>query len=176
MKKINVLYFVLLTLLWPGVDRLLSVYAQKNPAWLLLLPAYICWYVLSAPLFYIFRKRKGIRKDFLVSRCMSAQWATIWIDLSGREFAYLCMLNPFRIHYLPLDAVSNARAEVRYTRDKSYIHFVNCSFDLNGRHTKIRVETSGRGHLLHAASNGKKVVDETQQFADLLNGQPRIHA
>lgn len=117
MKKINYFYFGLMTLLWFAVDGLLSRLTPYHPAWLLLLPAYVCWYLLSAPLFYDIRKKKGLKEGFSSACCMQAQWATVWVDSYHNELAYLCMLNPFRIHYLPLDVVSHAKAEVHYSKD-----------------------------------------------------------
>lgn len=75
---------------------------------------------------------------------MQAEWTTIWADTFHNELAYLCAFNPFRIHYLSLDAISNARAEVHGSKDKKYIHYVNLKFDLNGKQNKIRVDTGGR--------------------------------
>lgn len=170
MKKINYLYFIGTTLMWFVVSETLSVLAHDHPVWLLLLPVYGCWYVLSAPLFYVIRKRKGVRDGFQCFYCMRAQWTTFWVDLSKRELAYLCLFNPFQIYYLPLNTIQNARTEVRYSKDGAYINWVNCSFEINGRRHKIRVETSGRGYILKAESDGKAVVDRTQKFADLLNG------
>ena len=106
MKKINYVYFISMTLMWLGVDKLLSILTPYHPVWLLLLPAYSCWYILSAPLFYIIRRKKGVKNGFIVTYCIQAQWATFWIDCSNNELAYLCMFNPFRIHYLPLNAIS----------------------------------------------------------------------
>ncbi len=170
MKKINYLYFIFITLIWLGVNKLLSILTPVHPAWLLLLPAYGCFYILSAPVFYFITKRKGVREGFISSYCMQAQWTTFWVDLSNRELAYLCMFHPFKIHYLSLDTIHNAAAEVRYSKDKEYISFVNCRFDINGKPNKIRVETSGRGNLLKTATNGKNIVDKTQKFVDMLNG------
>ena len=169
MKKINYTYFIFITLMWLGVDKLLTVLTHYHPAWLLLLPAYGCWYVLSAPLFYSFRKRKGVKKEFISSYCMQAQWTTLWIDLSNKKLAYLCIFNPFRIHYLSLNTINNAATEVHYSKNKEYIDFVNCSFDICGKRNKFRVDTSGRGYLLNANTNGKKVIDKTQKFVNLLN-------
>ncbi|MDE6601757.1 MAG: hypothetical protein K2K90_06280 [Lachnospiraceae bacterium] len=171
MKKFNYLYFGLMTLAWFGIDRLLSVLTRYHPAWLLLLPVYFSWYLLSAPLFYCIRKRKDLREGFYASYCMQAQWATFWIDLSRYELAYLCMLNPLRIHYLPLNAFNDARVEVHYAKNREYIHFVNCSFEIYGKRNKVRVDTDGRGYRLHAETNGKKLVDRTRQFVDILNGR-----
>ncbi len=156
--------------MWIGVDKLLSILTPYHPAWLLLLPAYGCWYILSAPFFYIIRKRKGVKSGFITSYYFQAQWVTVWIDRSNKELAYLCMFNPFRIHYLPLNTINNARTEVHYSRNKEYIYFVNCSFDINGKRNKIRMDTSGRGHVLSTETKGKEVIEETQKFVDLING------
>ena len=170
MKKINYFYFAFMTLMWLGIDKLLSILTPYHPAWLLLLPVYICWYILSAPLLYIIRKGKGVKSGFITSYYLQAQWTTFWIDCSNKELAYLCMFNPFRIHYLPLNIINDARIEVDYSRDKDFIYFVNCSFDINGKRNKIRMDTSGRGHVLSAEANGEIVIEETQKFVDLLNG------
>ncbi|MDE6663846.1 MAG: hypothetical protein K2K46_10965 [Lachnospiraceae bacterium] len=169
MKKINYLYFILTTLMWMGVDKLLSILTPYHPAWLLLLPAYSCLYILSAPLFYIIIKGKGVKSGFITTYCMQAQWTTFWIDRSNKELAYLCMFNPFRINYLPLNTINNAKVEVHYSSDKEYIYFVNCSFDIKGKRNKIRVDTGGRGHILNTETNGKKVIEMTQKFVNLLN-------
>ncbi len=171
MKKFNYFYFLILTLTWLWVDKLLSILTRYHPAWLLLLPAYSCWCILSAPLFYTISKRKGVKKGFVSSYCMQAQWTTFWIDLSNNELAYLCMFHPFRIHYLSLNSVNNAETEIHYSKDREYIRFVNCRFDIEGTRNKIRVETSGRGSILKTKSNGKKVIDKTQAFVNLLNKQ-----
>ena len=71
--------------------------------------------------------------------------------------------------YLPLNAISNARIEVHYSRDKEFIYFVNCSFNVNGKRNKFRMDTSGRGHVLSAEANGEIVIEEIQKFVDLLN-------
>ena len=170
MKKINYLYFIFMTLMWLGVDKLLSILTPYHSAWLLLLPAYSCWYILSAPLFYVIRKEKGVKSGFITSYYLQAQWMTFWIDCSNKELAYLCMFNPFEIHYLPLNTINNARLEVHYSRNKEYICFVNCSFDINGKRNRIRMDTSGRGNVFSTETNGEKVIDKTQKFVDLLNG------
>lgn len=82
----------------------------------------------------------------------------------------MCMLNPFKIHYLPLSAIHNAKTEIHYTKSKEYICYVNCSFDINGKRNKIRVDTSGRGHVLYMETEGKRVIDKAQEFVNLLNG------
>lgn len=171
MKKINYFYFICMTLLWFVVDQLLNIVSHYS-GWLLLLILclYISWYILSAPLFYILRKRKGVKDGFLTVSCMEAQWTTLWVDLSSRELAYLCMLNPFQIHYLPLDSVSSAAIDVHYTKDKAFIHYLNCSFCVNGRPTKIRVDTSTRYSFIVTETEGKKLIGKTQKFVDLLNG------
>ena len=170
MKKINYLYFIFITLMWLGVDKLLSILTPYHPAWLLLLPAYSCWYILSAPLFYFIRKGKGVKSEFITSYYVQTQWTTFWIDCSNKELAYLCMFNPFRIHYLPLNTINNAKIEVHYSKNKEYIYFVKCSFDIKGKRNKIRVNTSGRGHVFNTETNGKEVIDKAQKFVDLLNG------
>ncbi len=169
MKKINYLYFICTTLMWLCIDKLLSILTHYHPAWLLLLPAYCCWYILSAPFFYIIKKRKGVKKEFVTYYYMESQWATFWIDLSNRELAYLCMLNPFKIHYLPLDYINNAKIDVRYSKDKKYIDHVNCIFFINYRRTKIRVATRGRYNLIKAEGEGTEIINRVQKFINLLN-------
>lgn len=170
MKKISYFYFGFMTLLWLGVDWLLTVLTPYHPAWLFLLPVYVCWYLLSAPLIYCIIKRKGLKEGFHASYCMQAQWTTIWIDARHNEMAYLCMFNPFRIHYLPLAAVNHAEAEVHNSKSKEYIHYVNLKFAVYGKQNKIRVDTGGRGHRFYAETNGKALVERTSQFAEVVNG------
>lgn len=139
MKKINYLYFICMTLMWYFVDQLLDIVSHYSGLLLLLIIClYISWYILSAPLFYMLRKRKGVKDGFMTVYCMETQWTTLWIDLSNRELAYLCMFNPFQIHYLPLDSVSSAAIDIHYTKDKAFIHYLNCSFCINGRPNKIQ--------------------------------------
>ncbi len=170
MKKFNYFYFGLMTLLWFVVDGLLSRLTLYHPAWLLLLPAYVCWYLLSAPLFYDIRKKKGLKENFSSACCLQAQWATVWVDSYHNELAYLCMWNPFRIHYLPLDAVSHVKAEIHYSKDKEFVHYVNLTFDIDGKPNRIRVDTGGLGRRFYSETNGKELVDRTRQFAVVLNG------
>lgn len=134
-----------------------------------------------APLFYDIKLRqcrsgKGFKEGFHVSYCMRAQWTTIWADTFHNELAYLCMFNPFRIYYLPLDVVSNAKVEVHDSQDKEYIHYVNLKFSLYGKQNKIRVDTGGRGRRLRASANGRELVERTSQFAEILNGSGNRNA
>lgn len=156
-------------MMWVGVGKMLSLLTHYHPAWLLLLPVYGCWYVLSAPLLYGIRKRNCLKAGFEASYYMQAQWTTFWIDLSHRELAYLCMFNPFRVYYLPLNAVGNAKVEVSYAKNREYINYVNCIFEIYGKRNKVRIDTGGRGCRFHVETNGKKLVDRAQQFADVLN-------
>ena len=170
MKKANYLYFITITLMWLGIDKLLSILTHYHPAWLLLLPAYGCWYILSAPLFYIIVKRKGVKNGFITFYCMEAEWTTFWVDLSNEELAYLCMFNPFRIYYLPLNAINNAKIDIYYSRDKKYIDKINCNFFINNKKNKIRIATRRMNGLIKAEPEGKKMIDRTQNFINLLNG------
>lgn len=152
------------------VDQLLNIVSHYSGLLLLLIMClYIIWYILSAPLFYMLRKRKGVKDGLMTVSCMEAQWTTLWVDLSNRELAYLCMLNPFQIHYLPLDSVSSAAIDVHYTKDKAFIHYLNCSFCINGRPNKIRVDTSSRYSFIVTETEGQKLIGRTQKFVDLLS-------
>ena len=120
MKKINYLYLICMTMMWPVVDWLLGVLTTYHPAGLLLLPAYVGWYIYSFPLFYSMNKRKGVKDGFVTYYCLNAQWTTFWIDVANKELAYLCMFNPFKIHYVPLKSINRAEVEVIYAKNKKY--------------------------------------------------------
>ena len=156
--------------MWLCIGKLLSILTHYHPAWLLLLPAYCCWYILSAPLFYHHQKRKGVKDGFRTIYCMEAEWTTFWIDFSNKELAYLCMFNPFRIHYLSLNSVNNAKMDVYYSKDKKYIDHVSCIFFINNRRNKIRVATRGRYNLIKAEGEGTEIISRVQKFINLLNG------
>lgn len=172
MKKINYLYFIFIILLWKVmIYYILPVLMQYSPAWLLLVPAYGFWDILFLPVYYILRQRKGVKSGFITSYCMRAQRTTFWLDFSNKELAYLCMFNPFRIYYLPLNAVSNAEIYVHYNiLDKKYIDHINCSFFIHNKKTKIRVATRRRYSYINAEKEGKEILSRTQEFVNLLNG------
>lgn len=169
MKKINYLYFIGSTLMWIVVDRLLCILTKYDPKWLLLLPAYAVWYVCSLPLIYSIKKRNGVKANFKVSHCLKADFTTIWIDKNNQEFAYLCMLNPFRIHYVPLYSIFNAEVEVKYNKDQEYIDYVNLCFNIQNKKNRIRVDGRSRFSLIRTDTEGKEIIAKTQAFADILN-------
>ena len=70
-----------MVLLLPVINKLISVLLPYSIVWLLLLPAYSVWLILSAPLFYKYRKNKGVEKGFITYYCMNAQWSTFWVDI-----------------------------------------------------------------------------------------------
>ena len=169
MKKINYLYLICMTMMWPVVDWLLGVLTTYHPAGLLLLPAYVGWYIYSFPLFYSMNKRKGVKDGFVTYYCLNAQWTTFWIDVANKELAYLCMFNPFKIHYVSLKSINRAEVEVNYTKDREYINHVNCCFYIQNKKNKIRVETRLRYYLIKVETRGKEIIAMTQRFADILN-------
>ena len=169
MKKINYLYLICMTMMWPVVDWLLGVLTTYHPAGLLLLPAYVGWYICSFPLFYSINKRKGVKDGFVTYYCLNAQWTTFWIDVTNKELAYLCMFNPFKIHYVPLKSINRAEVEVIYAKNKKYISYIYCCFHIRNKKYKIRVDTSMRVSVIETETNGKEIIARTQRFADILN-------
>ena len=169
MKKINYLYLICMTMMWPAVDCLLGILTTYHPAGLLLLPAYVGWYICSFPLFYSISKRKGVKDGFVTYYCLNAQWTTFWIDVANKELAYLCMFNPFKIHYVPLKSINRAEVEVNYSKDREYINYVNCCFYINNKKNKICVERKSRYYLIKAETNGNEIIARTQRFTDILN-------
>lgn len=169
MKKINFLYLICMTMMGLVVELLLGILTSYHPAGLLLLPAYVGWFICSFPLFYSIKKRKGVKDGFETYYCMSAQWTTFWIDVANKELAYLCMFNPFKIQYIPLKFINRAEVEVNYTKDREYINHINCSFYIKNKKNKIRVETRGRYDLISAETRGKEILAMTQEFTELLN-------
>lgn len=167
MKKINFIYFICLVLILPVMDYLFSL-LPFNFAWILLLLIYSLWFVLSVPLIYIYNKNKGVKEGFITYYCMKAEWSTFWIDISHKELAYLCFLNPFKIHYLPLSSVNSAKVDVSY-HDKENINHVNCCFSINGKACKVRVETSATYSFIKTEPEGRKIIERTQKFVDILN-------
>lgn len=167
MKKINYIYFICLVLILPVMDYLFSL-LPYNFAWILLLLIYSGWFVLSVPLIYIHKKNKGVKEGFITYYCMKAEWSTFWIDISHKELAYLCLLNPFKIHYLPLSAVNSAKVSVSYW-DKENINYINCCFCINDKACKVRIETSGTYCFIKTEPEGRKIIKKTQEFVDILN-------
>lgn len=169
MKKINYLYIIFMAMMWPVVDKLLCILTRYHPAWLLLLLAYLGWYIYSFPLIYTINKKKGVKDGFVTCYWLNAQWTMFWIDETNRELAYLCMFNPFKIHYVPLNSINRAYVEVNYTKDRKYINHVNCCFYIQNKKIKIRVETRRRYYLIEAETRGKELIAMSQEFADILN-------
>ena len=171
MKKINYFYLICTTFMfWAVVDGPLCIFSYC-PGWLVLvlLLFYVVLYLMGMPFIYVINKRRGVKNGFITSYRMEAQWTTLWIDCAGKELAYLCMFNPFTIHYLPLHFIDNAKVEVYYSKDKAYIDHVNCSFCIHNKQNRIRVVTRGRYDLIEAETRGKELINMSQQFVDILN-------
>lgn len=111
MKKINWLYFIFITLMWILVSRLAGILEGYSSWWLLIIPVYCIWYIFSPVIFYTINKRKGIKDGFNINYRFEALYATFWVDTIHKELAYLCLLNPFVIKYIPLSLVNNAGIE-----------------------------------------------------------------
>lgn len=167
MKKINYIYFICLVLILPVMDYLFSL-LPFNFAWILLLLVYSLWFVLSVPLIYMYKKNKGVKEGFITYYCMKAEWSVFWIDISHKELAYLCFLNPFKIHYVPLSSVNSAKVAVSY-HDKENINHISCCFNINGKACKVRVETSATYSFIKTEPEGRKIIEKTQKFVDILN-------
>lgn len=81
----------------------------------------------------------------------------------------MCLLNPFKIHYVPLKSINRAEVEVNYTKDREYINHVNCCFHIQNKKNKICVETKSRYYSIKVETRGKEIIAGTQRFADILN-------
>lgn len=81
----------------------------------------------------------------------------------------MCLLNPFKIHYVPLKSINRAEVEVNYTKDREYINHVNCCFHIQNKKNKICVETKSRYYSIKVETRGNEIIARTQRFAELLN-------
>ena len=83
-----------------------------------------------------------MKDGFVTYYCLNAQWTTFWIDVANKELAYLCLLNPFKIHYVPLKSINRAEVEVIYAKNKKYISYIYCFFRIRIKEDIIRVVRS----------------------------------
>lgn len=169
MKKINYPYFIFITFMWAAADMLAGILENYSLWWLLLLPVYGIWYVCSPVIFYIINKRKGVKNGFNINYCLEALYATFWIDTIHKELAYICLLNPFTIKYIPLNLVDNAGIEISYEKDKKYIMYIKLYIHVTGKKYKFLIEIKRRFSPVNAETYGKRLINMTQEFVDILN-------
>ncbi len=169
MKKINWLYFIFITLMWVLVSRLAGILEGYSSWWLLILPVYCIWYIFSPVIFYTINKRKGIKDGFNINYRFEALYATFWVDTIHKELAYLCLLNPFVIKYIPLNLVNNAGIETCYEKDKKYISSIKLYFHIRDKKYKFLIEIKRRFNPINAETYGKRLIKMTQEFVDILN-------
>lgn len=169
-KKINFLYIIFMAMLWPVVERLVIILTSSDGrAWLLVMFAYESWYIFSFPLIYVINRRIGIKGGFVTYWRLIGSFATVWIDATNGELAYLSVLNPFKIHYVPLKYVNGAYLEVNYEKDREYICSIICCFYIQGKKYRFCVDSSTAYYKIKAETRGKEFIAAAQKLVDILN-------
>ena len=166
MKQINWKYYFVLLLLLLVLLKVAS-YMMFLEAMALLM-GYLVWVLLSASIFYTYNKKRGVRKKFCINYEYEVLTMHFWIDAVHKELAVICMLNPFRVQYFPLDSVEKIEPVVSYTgKRKDYAYGIYFDITIGGKKTSVGVANSGRGPFINAAYKNR-CLEDIQKFKDVI--------
>ncbi len=91
-----------------------------------------------------------------------------WIDTIHQELAVLCLLNPFKVQYFPLDSIEEIEPVVTYAgKKKDYAYGVYFNITINGKKTSVGVASSGRGSLINR-NHRNQYLDDIQKLKDVI--------
>lgn len=145
MKRINFLYYIVLIALWPLVDRMIGIGQRISNFFLLLMPLYVCFFIFSQNIFYGINKRKALKATFVSCFQCETTECTLWLDRIHGELAVLCLFNPFKVQYIPVEKIQNAYAKVFYTKkNPELVSCVALVLDIKGRKYNISMLTRGK--------------------------------
>lgn len=168
MKQFNWKYYFVLLLLLPVLLKVMSSMMFLEAAALFLV--YLAWALLSGFLFYAYNKRKGVRNGFCINCEYETNTIHFWVDAVHKELAVICLLNPFRVQYFPLESVEKIEPVVTYAgKRKEYAYGVYFDITINGKKTSVGVASSGRGPLI-SEDYRDHCLQEIQQFKDAIWG------
>ncbi len=166
MKQFSWKYYFALLLLLP---ILLIVMKHMMFLWAVaLFMGYFTWALFSGMFFYIYHKKKGVRSGFCVTNEYEMLTMHFWIDTIHQELAVLCLLNPFKVQYFPLDSIEEIEPVVTYAgKKKDYAYGVYFNITINGKKTSVGVASSGRGSLI-IRNHRNQYLDDIQKLKDVI--------
>lgn len=107
---------------------------------------YFAWVLFSGCIIYAYHKKKGVRNGFCINCEYETNTMHFWVDAVHKELAVICMLNPFRVQYFPLESVEKIEPVVTYAgKRKEYAYGVYFEITINGKKTSVGVASSGSG-------------------------------
>ena len=166
MKQINWKYYFVLLLLLLVLLKVTS-YMMFLEAMALLM-GYLVWVLFSGSIFYTYNKKRGVRNEFCINYEYEVLTMHFWVDAVHKELAVICMLNPFKVQYFPLDSVEKIEPVVSYAgKKKDYAYGVYFDITINGKKTSVGVATSGRGALINADYRNS-CLEDIQKFKDVI--------
>lgn len=166
MEQFNRKYYFALLLLLP-VLLLVMRYMMFLTA-LALFMGYFAWVLFSGCIIYAYHKKKGVRNGFCINCEYETNTIHFWVDTIHKELAVICMLNPFRVQYFPLESVEKIEPVVTYAgKRKEYAYSVYFDITINGKKTSVGVAFSGRGSLINKDYRNC-CLENIQKFKDTI--------
>lgn len=166
MKQFNRKYYFALLLLLPVL--LLAMRYMMFLTALALFMGYFAWVLFSGCIIYAYHKKKGVRNGFCINCEYETNTMHFWVDAVHKELAVICMLNPFRVQYFPLESVEKIEPVVTYAgKRKEYAYGVYFEITINGKKTSVGVASSGRGPLINEDYRNR-CLENIQKFKDTI--------
>ena len=129
---------------------------------------YCVWILFSGIVFYKYNKKRGLRNDFFINYEYEMLAVHFWIDTINKELAVLCLLNPFKVQYFPLDSIEEIEPVISFTgRKKNYAYGVYFYITINGKKTSVSVISPGRGCLTNM-DYVNCYLEYIQNFKDII--------
>lgn len=110
-----------------------------------------------------------MKKGFQSTVKIKADFETFWLDVKNQELAVLCLFNPFRIQYIPLDKIDDMSLAVRYAdENKKCATNIFLMMIVDGKKHRIQLLTKGSYNFIDMEKVGNAKVRETQKFIDQI--------
>ncbi len=172
MKKINYIYYIILIVMMCAMIIFMKeIIMTIGLGYMIISPLYVLYFLFSQNIIYAVVKKKGVKDNFCITHQYKFEWSMFWIDAQHNELACLCMFNPFKVQYVSMSHVHDADIKVRYFSHKEYISYLSFRLYVDGRRHSFRIKTSGRYQRAWIGTDtyGKELIQEVQEFADILN-------
>ena len=128
---------------------------------------YFTWALFSG-MFFTYINKKKVCEWFCVTNEYEMLTMHFWIDTIHQELAVLCLLNPFKVQYFPLDSIEEIEPVVTYAgKKKDYAYGVYFNITINGKKTSVGVASSGRGSLINR-NHRNQYLDDIQKLKDVI--------
>lgn len=170
MKQFNWKYYFVLLLFVPV---LLEIFLKAEDyitfLWTFaLLMGYFVWILFSGIIFYKYNKKRGLRNEFCINYEYEMLAVHFWIDTVNKELAVLCLLNPFKVQYFPLDSIEEIEPVISFAgRKKNHVYGVYFYITINGKKNSVGVISSGRGYLTNM-DYVNCYLEYIQNFKDII--------